>query len=218
MRFNRPEGQLQGFPGGFSAYPAGGLAAFPAPSVIDTFTGTNGDPLPTYSANWTNVLGPGGLTIQSNQCASTGTGSDYWNAATFGPDLDIAISVPTVPAGSDEDIILIFRLTNPGTWNTDGDGYAVNYYTADVGIYALRVDDGVFSVIGDIYSQALSNGDSFGGRMVGDTIDVYYKAGAGAWSHVDTETDSTYTAAGSMAIYSSSDANTRLDNLICGTI
>jgi len=53
-------------------------------AYTDNFSGSNGDTLPTYSGNWSNI-GDSDMEIQSNQASPSAGGacSDMYNAGTF---------------------------------------------------------------------------------------------------------------------------------------
>ena len=194
--------------------------AFPASSVIEDFTGTNGTALASLpSGNWTNVFGSGGLTTQSNQCASTGTGSDRYNAATFGPDFDLTLDIVTPPAGADEEVDIVWMTSNIATWDANGQGYIIGFTTVDDALYLVRQDNGTGDqTVLDSTTQAISAGDAIGIRRIGNAIRLMYKPSGGSWSIVLSADDDTFVGAGGVAIFSSSDASTRLDNLTAGTL
>jgi hypothetical protein len=56
--------------------------------------------------------------------------------------------------------------------------------------------------------------------MIGSTITVYYKVGAGAWNSIGTRTDSTYTGSGYIGLWADcGTANSgKFDDLKGGTL
>jgi len=102
--------------------------AFPVTSVQDTFTGVDTTTPP--DGNWTNGLfawGSGdGLQISGNQVrrnvGTSFTQDAYYNVATFGPDFEVYITVPTISTTNGEGIIVFARCTTIGNGTTTGYG------------------------------------------------------------------------------------------------
>lgn len=195
--------------------------AFPSTAVLDNFTGTNGDDLPTYSANWSAMTNATNLEIQSNAATGTsgaGNNANYWNVSNFGPDCEAYCLVTTKPADNDV-ILLLARLVNETDLAT-ADGYACRLLSlgATDTIDIVRIDNGAVTAVGSAESQEITNGDSFGFTAIGDSFQIYYKSGAGAWGTLGTaKTDATYSAAGKLGLYT--DANAcRIDGWGGGTI
>lgn len=194
---------------------------FPTTSVLDTFTGTNGDNLPAYSSNW--VAAPTGgqdLEIQGN--AATGTGSPANNlnnwTTTFGPNSECYVTISTKP-GDNELVLLVARLVQETSLATV-DGYCLRFQVL-AGTDSLtlqRLDNGVQTSLGAAISQEISAGDSIGLNISGSTLQAYYKASGGSWGQVGTDrTDTTYSAAGKLALFSSG-TTVRIDGFGGGTV
>lgn len=121
--------------------------------ATDSFTGSNGDPLPTYSSNWTTIAGE--QEISSNAAANDSTGSGdecgtAWTADTFDNDQYAEGTLLTV--GSVNAIGPAVRMSE-----TD------NYY----GYYAYSTDRWLFKYVGASWTQLGSTG---GGVSNSDTV------------------------------------------------
>jgi hypothetical protein len=200
---------------GFLAIPGEppvGPPAFTAAPIIDNFDRANEGPPP--SSNWTTGIDGGsvGFSVSSNQAAPAGEGASmFWNAADFGPDLDVYAtrSVNNAP------IRIYWRMVSAGTSGVDG--YAALAYT-DGNIYVYKVTNFGNTQIGAAMAQAVAAGGSLGVRMIGSTIDVYYKAPAGSWVLVGSRSDSTYSAAGKVGVQFFDGTSHRLDDFGAGTL
>jgi len=99
--------------------PGQGIAGSPTTGILDTFTGTNGDDLEVYSANWTALVG----TLEIQGSAATGlaaqTGYYAWDATTFGPNPEAHAPWNTLGA-NDEILGLLIRLTTLDIGTVDG--------------------------------------------------------------------------------------------------
>lgn len=195
--------------------------AFPTTSVLDNFTRADAS---LYTGNWTDIAisGENGATLRviSNQLGmSSAAASDaFWNASTFGPDVEAFVTVATL-SSSNNGCELYARLTGTGATAT---GYLI-YYERQAGtdiFQVYRLDAGAtFVQLGADFTQEVSAGDSIGLSVVGTTITVWYKAAAGAWTSLGTRTDATYAGTNSR-IGVEIDNNTviRLDDFGGGTV
>lgn len=181
--------------------------AFPTTSVLDNFTGTNGDDLPVYSANWqATTTGGAALEIQGNAATGTSAGGNNTNswATSYGPDCEVYVTISTVAAAGN--VILLFARGVQTTSLSTVDGYVLRYAPA-AGTDTLTIQsvtNGVQTSIGAAFSQEIANGDSIGLECVGTTLTCYYKPSGGSWGSLFSRTDSTYTAAGQVALFSTS--------------
>lgn len=181
--------------------------AFPTTSVLDSFTGTNGTDLPVYSANWVSApTGGQNLEIQGN--AATGTGAPANNingwTTTFGPASEVYCTISTKP-GNNEIVLILARLVQE-TSLTTVDGYCLRFQvlTGTDTLTIQRFDNGVQTSLGASISQEVSAGDAIGLYIAGSTLQAYYKASGGSWGQAGTDrTDSTHSAAGKIALFSS---------------
>ena len=176
--------------------------AFPDNGVLDAFTGSDDTTPP--NANWTNAVLQGATSanvrIRSNAVTTANTSNEadaYYNAASFGAGCEAYATIvsvtPTVDFGT-----VYCRLANIGANTTDG--YAVYWDDTNGEVGIGRIDDGVYTEITAVISQAIGVGDAFGIRTEGDQICAWYKVAAGAWAELGCRTDATYSAGGSIGL------------------
>lgn len=181
--------------------------AFPVNGILDAFT--RADSTTTVGTNWTAFTAVGASSgnegILSNQLYNPhGSFSNYtgmyWNPTTFGPDMEVYMSLPTkytANAGDNWTIYLRSQHLSPvGTENT----YNLQINVDNNQLNISRSDAGVGTQLGASVSQTISSGDKAGLSIVGSTITVYYNT-AGTWNTITTRTDSTYTGNGSIGWY-----------------
>jgi hypothetical protein len=201
--------------------------AFGDSAVIDNFNRANAGPPP--SANWSRGCiqfgADTGLIVTSNTCERGSVSGSYrqggyWNAATFGPDCEVFVTVTTVPAADAGGVWLYARLTTIGSGTTDG--YAVGVERAggsfnQWGLY--RIDNAGATILGSAITQAVANGDGVGLEVVGSTLTAYHKPSAGEWTSLGTRTDSTYTGAGNFGMeHLATPPDIFVDNFAGGTV
>ena len=172
-------------------------AGFPTTPVLDTFNRTDENPLTTTTWTATVFAGDVTLAISSNVAAGTGTDNgNYWNVKTF-QNCEVYTTI-TTKAGNGAGPQLYWRTVQHGAGL---DGYVMTQRTAagtDT-LQVLRIDNSSVTQLGATISQEITNGDSIGVRMIGPTIEVWYRSGSGAWTLLTTRSDTTYTAAGNIA-------------------
>jgi hypothetical protein len=190
--------------------------AFPTTPIRSTFDGPDEDPL-SEGGNWagpTDVAGEVGLLeIISNQVTANAAASStaHWLGGTYGPDVEVYITVPVLPTTASKAIGVTFRLANIGTDTTDGYFCLfVNAAASDV-VNVYRVDNGAITQLGVSIAFTFAANDVIGARMIGDTITVFQNGTA-----LDTRTDATYTAAGRIGL-SATDTTVRGDSFGGGT-
>jgi hypothetical protein len=193
--------------------------AFPTTGILDNFNRANEGPPP--SANWTHPYYPtdDGLKVSSNACIANidGSSDSYWDVATFGPDCEAYITVSTLPA-TNQYIYIAARVANPGAAGLDG--YELNVQVvAGTDLWQInRLDNASYTLLGStVTGPNLSAGDSIGIEIIGSTIKGYHKPVAGSWTEILSRTDSTYSAAGYIAL-GTDDAATVFDNFGGGTV
>ena len=196
--------------------------SFPTSAVIDNFNRSNEGPPMTGWANVNEMFGSAGtgrgFEVISNQaqCNTTSVNMDYKTATTYGPNVEAYVTIADIGVGVDSSG-LAFRLSDPTGTPT---GYLV-IATASNNIRVYRMDgDSSLTQLGSDISQTVSDGDSIGITMIGSTITVYYKVGAGAWNSIGTRTDSTYTGSGYIGLWADcGTANSgKFDDLKGGTL
>ena len=174
--------------------------SFPTTSVLDNFNRANAGPPP--SSNWAGPIQPSHpqLAVVANSSAPVGAeGQDYWSAASFGPDQEV---YATVPSFNNNYVGMWLRVSNANASNLTG--YLVAFYKAGYGTNTIRVfrfdSAGIAPQLGADIAQTITDGDSIGASIVGNTITVYYKVGAGAWTNRGTRTDNTYSTSGRIGL------------------
>lgn len=195
--------------------------AFPLSAVLDNFNRTDATSL---GANWTVGMDFGGTDnphIISNQTGFPSGESRwayfYYNVSTYGPDCEVYIDV-SVTATTCDSLALGLRVVNPGA-TYDGYILAIDPETSTNNGGVLRIDDGVSTQLGAAFSQQLDSGDSAGMSMIGTTIRVYFNNDGAGWTEITSRTDGTYTAAGYLQNYwSTDDTSLRYDNFGGGTV
>ncbi|KKM55239.1 hypothetical protein LCGC14_1552810 [marine sediment metagenome] len=174
--------------------------AFPTVStIIDDFS--DGDNV-NINANWTEGFPVNSGTtwaVVSGVIAQTGAAqsvaSAYWNAGTFGPDIDIFINLVNVPKDNGDRAGLVGSIWNIGSSTTDG--YGVHIRKDNINVYHLRIQRIENDTTTDIGTSTLTDaraGDKMGIeiRWSGNraTIKVYEFVSA-AWVEVHSFEDTT---------------------------
>ena len=167
----------------------------PTTPVLDNFNRANG----SVGSNWT-VMHAGSfstMNIANNVAVNPGSASqyawNYWNPATFGPDVEAYATVATY-SGNDTLRIGARVSVNSSTYN----GYFVSI--AANGLWSiLRITAGTPTTLVSGVTDPISSGDQIGIRIVGSVITALHGTPAG-WRPVlsyNTGNDATrYTAAG----------------------
>lgn len=177
--------------------------AFPTTPVLDNFNRANEDPL-SGGGNWSGpiLLNMNKMKVVSNatqQSTVIGSqsGSSFWNAATFGPGVEVYVTIPTMWINNSSDVWLWL---NGNAENSSGvDGYIL-YISQSGGAFTWilnRKDNGVDTQLGgNIGTQAIANGDAIGLEdLNGGTLQAYYKPSGGSWGTTGTtRSDNTYTS------------------------
>jgi hypothetical protein len=176
------------------------VAKPPTSQVRDNFNRTTG-----IGSNWTAIGGNsfGLMSISSNTAvdpsAPTKYAWNYWNPASFGPDVEAYVTVSSYAGG----VIRIGARVTPGTSNS-GSGYYVSI--SATGTWSIiRIDNGVVATLASTPANApqpLASGDKIAIRIVGSVVTALHYTSSG-WVQVlsyDTSLDSTrYTGAGRVA-------------------
>lgn len=191
--------------------------SFPQTSVLDDFNRANEGPPP--SSNWTTLFGAGSRVV-SNQCVrgsagSTGDNGSYWNVQDFGPDCEVFCTFAT---GGSSYLDCYVRLVNIGSGTTDGYDAAVSDNNNTFRYF--RIDNDVYTLLGAAESVTVDSGDSSGLRVVGDSLQGYFKdvSGANVYQLIGGgRTDSTYTAAGKIGATFNNDTQA-IDDFGGGTV
>ncbi len=170
--------------------------------VLDDFNRVNSTGI--SNASWTTDFdgaGRSSFNITSNQAtaAAGGFSSNYWSAATFGPDCEVFATLVVLP--SVQAARLQLGLTG-GVGTSSVDGYALTIdHTSPTVVLIERIDNGVLTTpAGGILTVTPVAGDIFALSRIGTTITAY-RNGASIGSIVDA----TYTAAGNLGIVAQND-------------
>lgn len=168
--------------------------AFPTLGILDDFNRANETPI---ASPWAGPIftGETQLRLVSNQLANDGSDGNSYLSANYGPDLEMYCTL-TSAFGVSARVIFYFRTVTGALV----DGYRVQFrnIAGDHLILVDRIDDNSVTQLGANIDPAdtIASGDSFGVTMNGTTIEVWYKAGAGAWTSMGTRTDATYAGTG----------------------
>lgn len=194
-------------------------SVFPVPGVLDSFTRANAADL---GANWSGPIQPstGRNSIVSNQAAADAGGNnseDYWNVSTFGPDVDVYLTFPTLAVAGDT-VRLFARLTDPNTGSVTG-----YFIEAQIGPPSfVRLRKTVNNIVATIQPGhdtflTISSGDSLGLRVRGNLLTAYHKVGAGAWTAVNQVSDTAISTAGNVGL-TLQGSTVRADEFGAGTL
>lgn len=168
-----------------------GVPSFPSTPMLDSFIGANETPI---AENWTAPLNTldGSARRIGNEFVSdvTGLGGAYYDVKAFNADCEAHATV----TGIGNTVTLWARVKNPGT--TGPSGYMVQW---DIGntLAIVRVDSGTPTSL-LTKSVALTLGDHFGIRCIGDRIDAWTTVN-GVWTRQMSVIDTTYKAGGWLA-------------------
>ena len=133
-----------------------------------------------------------------------------WNSIMGGADEEVFCTVTTA-TGSGATVAIYLRCKDIASAATL-DGYALILTEAATDSWGINtITNGVVGLIGSTFTQEVANGDSIGLRIVGSTLTAWYKASGGSWTQLASRTDSTYAAAGYLAL-SISDTTGRVDD------
>jgi len=200
---------------------------FPHTSVLDDFDRANSST--TIGGDWTMFMRSAGsydMGISSNQAYNPD--AEYngliYDAAQYGPDCEVYVTVATLPDLDSVGLKLYARLKDVtvDAWNYDG--YRILFYPyasggTKISLNICRVDDSVETQLGaSVQGFAGANGDKFGMRLRGSTIDGWFQSSGGSWELKLTRTDATYGAAGYLGFYSGSESTWRMDDFGGGSL
>jgi len=138
---------------------------------------------------------------------SSASGTWSWRDDSVGPDSEVFTRLPVVSEDMNVDLYVRF---DDGSAN----GYAISAF--DDHVTLQRVDGFDYTVLAT-FNRELSDGDSLGARMVGDTLTAYYKPSGGAWTELGSAVDDTYAGQGKIGFHIDH-TDMRLDDFGGGTI
>jgi hypothetical protein len=182
---------------------------FPTTPILDTFSGT----LANFTTPWRGG-GTTALQITGGQLVPVTDGS--WSDAAYntpcGPDCEVYADVTTVVA----DHWFFIRSPGPPSGSYNVDGYAVGWEAGT--LYIQRFTAGTGTVLNSV-AMALSSGDGLGCRVTGNRITAWKRSGpTGAWAKMLETSDSTYAAAGYIAVETPSGAYDNFGGGAFGTV
>lgn len=197
--------------------PIAGGAFGDALAVIDDY---NRADAATLGANWSSEPLNNGAAmpaIVTNRAMSQGAFSSvaaWYNAATFGPDVEVA---HTLPVAGSQYVYLFVRLTDPSASANTADGYALELVNTAMNIY--RQDNAVGTALGAEQTVTFpSSGDRLGFEANGSTLQAHRHTGSWA-TYGASRSDATYAAEGYVGWGSYEDVRTRAhDDFSAGTI
>jgi hypothetical protein len=174
---------------------------FPTTSLLDNFNRANGVigapnwAQPVYDAETSRIE------ITSNQIFGDAAGATsrshaYWSPATFGPDSEAYLTIPTVDTQV-RTIGLFLRLQTPGS--AAADGYDLEYLLSSGTWQINRIDNGAFTALGSSAVSTLIAGDKMGFEAIGNKL-TGYRITAGGWTSIVTATEATYPSAGNIGV------------------
>lgn len=158
------------------------------PAVLDTFVRANAGPPP--SASWSGpIVSPGENNnlvvatnlLQSNTHVAGTTGSAYWNAASFGPDVMIMQLVPT--KANNGTFELRARITGEGTAGADWALAQIRFSTT-AGQDACWLGRHTTGLIPGPTGLTFANNDTFALVCRGNLLELWRKPNAANWLRV----------------------------------
>jgi hypothetical protein len=180
----------------------------PGQTVLDDFNRPDGP----VGANWAVVFGGfANFLVSSNEAVDSSTSAYAWTSwqpQQFGPD---SSAFATVASASSDVVRVCARFTSPTT--AARSGYCVEEAANNWTI--RRIDRGTVVTLGSSLSRPVAAGDRIGIVVTGSTIEAWYAPAGGSWTRLSSQTDTTYSAAGFLAVES---RGSQLDNFGGGTL
>jgi hypothetical protein len=198
----------------------------PSQTLLDNANRADEGPPP--STSWANglitfVAGEGVVVSSNNFCRKSSGGyrqGSYYNAATFGPNIDTVAELGGLPDFDADGIGLYGPITTPGDPTTDG--YALWLERASSTLYTWRIWRLDNAGVGVDFG-----GDSFSAPAVGDliaftkrssVIRVWHKPSAGVWVIKNEMIDTTYNAPGFVGLEFVNNQTGKINTLWAQTI
>lgn len=173
---------------------------FPSTPILDDFNRANEGPPP--SASWAQIPGEiRGLAVITLQCAPDtpppfNSGTAYWLAVS-GPDVEWYYTIASLADTNEDELIVDADPAFP-----DDTGFALGVRRNDTEGDILRIVDQVAASTLVSIPITFVEGDSFGIRVRGMTVEGYQKHVAGTWILVASGTAITTPVAGNVLLYS----------------
>lgn len=185
--------------------------AFPTTGVLDNFN-TGASQNLTSRAGWNVAVLVSGSTYLTDGTPTAATitvpGGNWWG--TTWVDSEVFVTLTTFTPATDR-FDLCARITNGGANPTMYALRLANSGTNDFQIGKFSASAS-FTALGTLQSQVITNGDSIGLSVIGSQVTSYYKSGAGAWTQMDTLSDSSITGAGGIGFKHGLTVTNTVDN------
>lgn len=161
---------------------------FPTTNVLDTFTGTDEDPITT---NWSTPVRTGSGNVERWSGTAEGPGDAWYDLEEFGPDIEVYCTLAAVSAIDTNHVGLLGCIDGEGTssatfywltWYRNGASWYVSVSRYNTGTYTNLVSE-----YGPV--PTLVAGDGIGMEIVGNVIKAYHRS-SGVWSNIYTYDDS----------------------------
>ena len=170
-------------------------------SLLSDFTGGDESPL-SEGGNWAQLDTISDPLIRVSNAAGQAasiTGESYWTVQNYGPDVDVYTTITTMPlAGNNVDVSA--RILGEGGNNTY-DGYRARMIQ-NAGTDSLticRVANAAITTLATMTTRDFAVGEKVGIRCLGSTVEAWYYAGV--WTLGLSVVDTTYPAAGKIALH-----------------
>lgn len=189
------------------------LLAVPAYAVTDSFTGSAGTALGTYSANWTVKVNAGDVVIAVGGVGASLTTNTsavaFYNATSAANDqfAQGTLNFQGYPT-SNEAVGVCVRV------NSSGSGYCATFYIANNQAYIVNMVAGVFTGVVIADGTSWTPGDVMRLEVVGTTLTLKRNGTTTA-----SQADSTYTAGQyGIGFWGGPESNVNLSNWSAGDI
>ena len=201
--------------------------SFPTTPVLDDFD--RGDSATTIGGDWAMFMRSAGsydMGISSKEAYNPD--SEYngliYDAAQYGPACEVYAFLGTLPDLDSNGFKLYARQRDVvvDAWNFDG--YRMLSYPyvdggTKINLSLARVDDNVETQLGaSVGGLAGVNGDAFGMRLRGSSIEGWYRSSGESWAWKLSRSDATYAAAGYLGFFSGSEGTWRMGPFGGGTV
>lgn len=114
----------------------------------------------------------------------------------FGADMEVFATQPAAPTVASQGPAVWLRVQSEGV--AGADGYNLSYVFG-TGLQFYRMVNSTFTQLGSTVVQVVAAGDSIGLSINGSVLEGWYKAAAGSWTSIGTQTDTNITGSGKIA-------------------
>lgn len=191
-----------------------GFVHFPSTGLLDTFD--RADAAGSLGSRWSSPFEPtfGSLGILSNKCyPATGFKDNYWTGA-FDADQEVHVTLSTLPSAVGP--IRIYARQQNHNGGSRNAYYIETQY--DGAGWIGKVVAGAASGLGSGWGAgSVAAGDKIALRCIGTRITAY-KFSGGAWSVLESLTDSSVTGSGTIGLQVRDDTTARFDDFGGGSV